>query len=922
MKKLLLTTMLGLATLSAGAQTSASPFELHEGANTIPGLSSYSYVYATYEAQEDQYVNIKGIKSVISVEQDNTAVSSYTDTTNEIGYFLIPANTKYTLSFMNYTAGDLVVTIQATAQEYTNAQTPETAVTASATPFFVPFIKTGGYSDPATPVYIKYTPEIDGKLTMHFSGNVSNLQYAEAGSTDYITIDNGGYANSGWEATMEVDANVEYIITGTASSGMLATFTTAEIIPGASCADAVKMISGANALPAEEGSYWYTFTTPDTPAKSFVTLTTDADLTGGKATISSSCGSTYGAISQDGELHLRLPYNAKTTRMLEIKKATALAETSAVNMTIEAPQLYDAFDTAQAFEAGQTVTTPDFGGTYYYAITAPETGNYFLDIATTNTEVPSGTQLQLYLSSDEYTVVATGTTSLHYNVEAGKKYVIKWTCPNDLRSLPFTATFAEIQQGETAGDPIIAEIGDNTIPASSDIFFSYTATEDSWLILTPSAETLVPTITTPEENPSYITSYTEDGAYRFQGTTGVKYQIEFKNATDGGSFTLATRAYTTGETSADPIIAENGEATIPDFAGTFWVRYTATEDGFVDVATTATYTTSNTLGVYVGEIANSNYTRMMSGEDNGYEILSFAVKTGDLLYVRAIIGAPESDMKFTFTQREAGPGETVASAIEIPFTENPTTFSFEKTVGWGDDPIWYCIDLPEEGLFNLVGTESFSMYMYSSDNTETSIANASGYPSKISNVSISTPGRYYFKLTSAYYTFTADISLREAAPGETASKAFEINPTENPFEYQLTAASSSDQAIWYAINLQPGNFSFHTQSADASLYKESNLNSAIANTSMSWSPYGYAFDTDITEAGKYYIKVTRATSALKATLSGTALIVDTTVGVEGIEAADAQEVVYYNLEGVRVDNPEKGVYIRVIGNRRDKVVIR
>lgn len=37
-------------------------------------------------------------------------------------------------------------------------------------------------------------------------------------------------------------------------------------------------------------------------------------------------------------------------------------------------------------------------------------------------------------------------------------------------------------------------------------------------------------------------------------------------------------------------------------------------------------------------------------------------------------------------------------------------------------------------------------------------------------------------------------------------------------------------------------------------------------------------------------------------------------GVEGIEADENAEAVYYNLQGVRVNNPENGLYIRVQGN--------
>jgi hypothetical protein len=39
--------------------------------------------------------------------------------------------------------------------------------------------------------------------------------------------------------------------------------------------------------------------------------------------------------------------------------------------------------------------------------------------------------------------------------------------------------------------------------------------------------------------------------------------------------------------------------------------------------------------------------------------------------------------------------------------------------------------------------------------------------------------------------------------------------------------------------------------------------------------------------------------------------------VEGVEV----ETIYYNLQGQRVKNPDRGIYIRVRGNRADKVVL-
>lgn len=914
MNKFFLTTLLGLVTLTASAQTEVSPFVLQEGEQTITGLGSYATGYLTYEASEDQFVTITGVYGSLSVYQGDNEVSCYTNSQTSTSYFLIPANTKYELHFFSY-ASDPKLTVTAVAKTYTNAQTPATAVTASADDFFVPFI--GGFGKPITPIYIKYTAPMTGKLTMHFPLSVSNLMYSDNGSTPDVTI-SGQSANGGWEATLLVDENQEYLFSANASGGMMATFVTAEVVPGASCSDAVKMKSGANELPAEAGSYWYTFTTPANPAQTFVVLTTEADLTGGKATISYSCSSTTGQISQNGELHLRLLYNANTTRVLEIKKATALTAASAVNMTFETPQLYDAFDTAPIIEADQTVTTPDFGGTYYYAITSPESGNYFLDVTTTQSNLPSGTKVELYIESEDYFSKASGTSSIHYNVEAGTKYVIKWTCPNDLRSLPFTVTFTEIQKGETAGDPIIAELGKNAVPVMSDVFFSYTADTDSWLIVTPAEGTPTPAIKY-YDGTNGLTVYNEDGASRFQGESGTRYQIEFQNVTQAGLFTLAKREFATGETSDNPIIAVDGVATIPNAGGTYWVKYTATENGYVDVATNATYTTANTLGVFVGK-PSGTINRMDSGST--YITLSFAVKAGDILYVRAIMGEPESDVKFTFTQREAGPGETVGTAIHIDFTENPMEYDFNEIVG---DPRWYSIDLTE-GIFNLVTDKYMTMYLYSAENTDQAIAQStSSYPDYlIKNASIPTTGVYYLKLIYASDNFSATLSQREASPGETTATAIEIKPTANPYEAQLTATEDRNQSLWYSITLQPGDFNYSTTvygSANAVLYKESNLNSSIATSSMNFDTWGQDLKATITEKGKYYLKISSVTSEMKATLSGTAIVIDSTVGVDGIEA-EAQDAIYYNMEGVRVDNPEKGIYIRVIGNRRDKVVIR
>lgn len=47
----------------------------------------------------------------------------------------------------------------------------------------------------------------------------------------------------------------------------------------------------------------------------------------------------------------------------------------------------------------------------------------------------------------------------------------------------------------------------------------------------------------------------------------------------------------------------------------------------------------------------------------------------------------------------------------------------------------------------------------------------------------------------------------------------------------------------------------------------------------------------------------------------------TTSGIATIEAADANSAVYYNIQGMRVDNPSRGIFIKVTGRKAEKVTL-
>ena len=76
--------------------------------------------------------------------------------------------------------------------------------------------------------------------------------------------------------------------------------------------------------------------------------------------------------------------------------------------------------------------------------------------------------------------------------------------------------------------------------------------------------------------------------------------------------------------------------------------------------------------------------------------------------------------------------------------------------------------------------------------------------------------------------------------------------------------------------------------------------------------YGWGVDNSIAEVGTYYVIVNLIDKSF--------LLSDTSTAIESVEAASAA-VEYYNLQGVKVANPEKGIFIKKAGNKTTKVIL-
>lgn len=168
------------------------------------------------------------------------------------------------------------------------------------------------------------------------------------------------------------------------------------------------------------------------------------------------------------------------------------------------------------------------------------------------------------------------------------------------------------------------------------------------------------------------------------------------------------------------------------------------------------------------------------------------------------------------------------------------------------------------------------------------------------------------------------------ADGTTGNLAYNVSDvafTNGTVSVTTTKGSSTDARIYY----QPSK-----SASQYRIYKGSTLtvattgDAAIANIifTLNNTKVGVKPEWTKTDDGKVFTYAPNAKSASFAIsenmqINKIEVILEGGAGVEAVVADDAEAPVeYYNLQGVRVAEPESGLYIRRQGNKVEKVVIR
>lgn len=181
------------------------------------------------------------------------------------------------------------------------------------------------------------------------------------------------------------------------------------------------------------------------------------------------------------------------------------------------------------------------------------------------------------------------------------------------------------------------------------------------------------------------------------------------------------------------------------------------------------------------------------------------------------------------------------------------------------------------------------------------------------------------------FTTFKDIKVNPAVTmPETASTGVDLETDATLSKGNVTITIDNGTAnnktrIWRttgnAYQLRPYNGS-QLVFACPTTYSISKIEYEIAKGTMALASGQTGTYTDkVWTVGASKISEVKFDCTANAQINGVTVTLEKSTGVEGVEVEEDAAPVYYNLQGVRVNNPERGIYIQVKGNKATKVVL-
>ncbi len=778
MRKFLLFALMQMCCCGLFAQTTVeTALELQIGDNScdVTGTGYVSaYFKYTAPAESGQLITVtwaSGSSFYFNMSEDGTSSTmiSPLSSTSESSVFLVKAGQTVYLVAQGYNMGHVEFTVSAENAILEGGATCDDPVEIEEG---VRTVIPNNYdsSNYKSVTYLSYACPEDGVLEMVFSGYVT-VGVSE-GCDGTATTVSTSYSGGSYIGKVQVEGGKNYILAVTWSykSIIFGTFTLTHPTVGASCDMPFTGAETGNVLPAAAGTYWYSYTVP---ASGYVSLTSTPSLPGGSVSVYTSCGAYSADASVDGCMLLRFSVYSGNTYLICVEKNEATDSDETFDITYAAESAGDSFSNPIEIQLGAT-TVSDYNGRYYYKVTIPGEGAKFLKV-TTDADAAfysTLTGVSIMSENNQYSTLASGTTDVKAEVTAGESYVICWNLDEDINGFGFNVSVEDIAPGEVASNPIQAVLGNNTLTAGNDKYYTYTATKNGWLKITPDDINITTAISFPIVGSyvSYRTAVKDGFATKTEIQEGESYLIQFSGMSMDGTFTLEETDYAAGESKETAIVVEENTVAIPEKAQTYWYQYTAPQTGMLTISANIDYVMGAsyqypTVDVYrVGDIYP---TTIMQTNSEGTTIYkgSFAAAENEVFYVKVVMVTAQSDKSLQFEIRDFEPGETSANPIELVEGENELLLA-SRTV-----PVWYSAYF-NEGEVNISSTDYFLMSMYKADDLNTSVATSEYIygtaPDYIGsyelNYTVTEAGLYLIKLEM---TYSAGVVVNVSASIET-----------------------------------------------------------------------------------------------------------------------------------------------------------
>ncbi len=770
MRKSLFAALL-LASASLGAQTVNNPLPLEIGGdNTYSFSGSYSTPVFRYTAPEDQIVTL--VASPSNSTMSVTHTGAYNNKVPQVASgntntFIIEKG-KYAYVTVTAYASPVKIEASAHAYPYNLAADPAQAlvIETGAAPLFVPF-REENYTE--VPVYLTYDATEDGALELTFSGYVHNAYFAEGPDGEYTGISCKTTDYTTYRTGFEVKSGKQYYLKISSTS---AKFLTAELthpVYGES-PDYPFLITGTTAtVPAKAGKYYYEVTGTET---GYCVISSDVTDFDGTVSFGQRIESNVVTVD-DGTFDIRQRATTGGHYYIIVDKKSSTDEPQSFSVIFQKPQPYDSEYEGEPVVFGQETPIPPYEGTYYYRISVPE-GAYLLDISLKNPLTDSYSDLRLYRANNTSVTLFRGDPDIVCEADPGGEYIlmVKVTEPDKRNALMVKLT--ELGQGEGAGNPFTAVIGENALPAGPQKYYLYDAEVSSKVVITPADMSInYPSVqrlksdTYPSQ--TTVTLLKEEDHYIFEAERGEKYLIRFTKIQEDTTFELSIIEYGQGESKDDPFIAEGDTLEIPASPSTYWWSYVPARTGKLRITTDLDYdivsspTRENAVSLLdpvTGAVIGSM--PVDYGTDK-FNPLIVNVVEGKEYLIRVVSVSVQEGKTLSLEINDLDPGEIPAVAIEITPDAVPYEYTFDKNSSGFASSKWYAIELVE-GELSIYSTQSLTFRIYlanDDDNYTTSNYTfaASSFWSDdysvhyygIRNVSVTRPGRYYL---ASYYNYS------------------------------------------------------------------------------------------------------------------------------------------------------------------------